>query len=113
MTKEKEQEEETTPKDFVDTSYLSSPTRNRKQAVDEQFACFVQMIKKIHESVPLMDVLHVPSYTKYIKEIINNKRPLKSKEVIKLIEECSTALLDFPEKKKDPRCPTISCSIGI
>ena len=29
------------------------------------------------------------------------------------MEECSTVVLDFPEKKKDPRCPTISCSIGI
>ena len=71
--KEKEQDEETAPKDFIDTNYLSFPTRNHKQAVDEQFARFVEMIKKIHVSVPLMDVLHVPSYAKYIKDIINNK----------------------------------------
>jgi len=64
-------------------------------------------------SVPLMDVLHVPSYAKYIKDIINNKRPLPSMEVIKLTEECSTAILNrLPEKKKDPRCPTIKFSIG-
>ena len=73
--KEKELEEETAPKDFVDTNYLPFPTRNRKQAMDKQFTHFVEMIKKIHVSVPLMDVLHVPSYTKYIKDIINNKRP--------------------------------------
>jgi hypothetical protein len=46
--------------------------------MDEQFACFVEMIEKIHVSVPLMDILHVPSYAKYIKDIINNKRPLPS-----------------------------------
>jgi hypothetical protein len=40
------------------------------------------MIEKIDVSVPLMDVLHVPSYTKYIKDIINNKRPLPSMEVV-------------------------------
>ena len=34
-------------------------------------------------------------------------------EVVKLTEECSAAILDFSKKKKDPRCPTISCSIGI
>ena len=101
------------PKDFIDTSYLPFPTRNHKQVVDEQFACFVEMIEKIHVSVPLMDVLHIPSYACYIKDIINNKRPLSSMEVIKQTEECSTGILDFPEKKKDPRCPTISCSIGI
>ena len=60
-----------------------------------------------------MDVLHVPSYAKYIKDIIKNKRPLPSMEVIKLIEECSATIVDFPKKKKDPRCPTISCFIRI
>ena len=79
----------------------------------EQFACFVEMIEKIHVSVPLMDILHVPSYAKYIKDIINNKRPLPSTEVVKLTEECSAAILDFPNKNKDPGCPIISCSIGI
>ncbi|XP_066358260.1 uncharacterized protein [Miscanthus floridulus] len=102
--KEKEQEEETTLKDFVNTSYLSFPTRNRKQAMDEQFARFVEMIEKIHVSVPLMDVLHVPSYAKYNKDIINNKRPLPSTEVVKLTEECSATILDFPKKKRDPGC---------
>ena len=34
-------------------------------------------------------------------------------EVVKLTEECSAAILNrLPEKKKDPRCPTITCSIG-
>jgi hypothetical protein len=69
------------------------------------------MIEKIHVSVPLMDVLHVPSYAKYIKDIINNKRPLPSMAVVKLTEECSVAILDYLEKKKDPGCPTISYSI--
>ena len=78
----------------------------------EQFARFVEMIEKIHVSVPLMDVLHVPSDTKYIKDIINNKQPLPSMEVVKLTEECSAAILNrLPEKKKDPGCPTITCSI--
>ena len=71
------------------------------------------MIEKIHVSVPLIDVLHVPSYTKYIKDIINNKRPLPSMKFVKLMEECSAAILDCLLKKKDPGCPTIACSIGI
>ena len=102
-----------TPQDFVDTSYLPFLTRKRKQDMDEQFAHFVEMIEKIHVSVPLMDVLHVPSYTKYIKDIINNKRPLPATEVVKMTEECSAAILNcLPKKKKDPGCPTITCSIG-
>jgi hypothetical protein len=101
-----------TPQDFVDTSYLTFPTRNRKQAVDEQFARFVEMIEKILVSVPLMDILPVPSYAKYIMDIINNKRPLPSTEVVKLMKECSAAILNRLLEKKDPGCPTITCSIG-
>ena len=34
-------------------------------------------------------------------------------EVVKLTKECSVAILNYlPEKKKDPGCPTITCSIG-
>ena len=73
-----------TLKDFVNTTYLPFPTRNCRQAMDEQFAHFVEMIEKIHVSIPLMDVLHVPSYAKYIKDIINNKQPIPSTEVVKL-----------------------------
>jgi hypothetical protein len=71
------------------------------------------MVEKVHVSVLLMDILHVPSYTKYIKDIIDNKRPLPSTELVKLTEECSAAILNqLPKKKKEPGCPTITCSIG-
>ena len=34
-------------------------------------------------------------------------------EVVKLTEECSATILNQPpEKKEDPGCPTITCSIG-
>ena len=71
--KDQGEDEEMVPQDFTNTSYLLFPTRKRKQAMDEQFAHFVEMIEKILVSIPLMDVLHVPSYEKYIKDIINNK----------------------------------------
>src|SRR6185437_9291942 len=81
--------------------------------MDEQFARFVEMIQKIHVNVPLLDVMHVPTYARYIKDIINNKRPLPTMEVVKLIEERSVAILNQPPKKKEnPGCPMINCSIG-
>jgi hypothetical protein len=73
---------------------LPFPTRKRKRALDEQFARFVEMIEKIHVSILLMYILYVPSYAKYIKDIIFNKRPLPSIEVVKLAEECSAAILN-------------------
>jgi len=61
----------------------------------------------------LLDAMQVPTYAKYPRDILNNKTPLPKTEVIKLTEECSEVILNkFPEKKKDPGCPTIDCSIG-
>ena len=49
----------------------------------------------------------------YLGDILNNKRPLSTTEVIKLTEECSAAILNISlVKKKDPGCTTIDCSIG-
>ena len=60
----------------------------------------------------MLDVIQVPTYVNYLLDILNNKRPLPSTEVIKLMEECSAAILNTsPIKKKDLGCPTIDCSI--
>ncbi|KAJ1268578.1 hypothetical protein BS78_07G146000 [Paspalum vaginatum] len=55
----------------------------------------------------------VPTYAKYLKDILNNKKPLPSAKIVHMTEECSAAILNQPpQKKKDPRSPTIPCSIG-
>ena len=57
--------------------------------------------------------MQVPTYAKYIKDILGNKRALPTTEVVQLTEECGTAILNpLLVKKKDPGCPTITCSIG-
>jgi hypothetical protein len=76
--------------------------------VDEQFGKFVEVIQKLNVNIPFLKTMQVPTYAKYLKDILNNKRPLPTMDMVKLTEECSTAIL----KKKDPGCPTISCSIG-
>ncbi|XP_066166978.1 uncharacterized protein [Oryza sativa Japonica Group] len=81
--------------------------------MDEQFARFVEVIQKIHINVPLLDAMQVPTYARYLKDILNNKRSLPTTEVVKLTKQCSNLILHkLPEKKKDSRCPTITCSIG-
>jgi hypothetical protein len=112
-------EEEVTPQeqelnqDFYDTTLLPFPRRKRKAKIDEQFGKFVEVIQKLYINILLLDAMQVPTYANYIQGILNNKRPLPTTEVIKLTEECSAAILNkSPKKKKDPRCPTIDCSIG-
>ena len=80
---------------------------------NEQFGKFVDVIRKLYVNIPLLDAMQVPTYAKYIKVILGNKRSLPTTEVVQLTEECSAAILDpLLEKKKDPGCPTIPCSIG-
>jgi hypothetical protein len=80
--------------------------------MDEQFGKFMEVIQKLYINTPLLDAIQVPTYAKYLRDILNNKRPLSSTEMIKLREECSAAILNTsPVKKKDPGCLTIDCSI--
>ena len=98
--------------DFHDTNFLPFPRRNWRVQTDEQFDKFIEVIRKLYINIPLLDAIQVPTYAKYLRDILNNKRPLPSTEVIKLMEECSATILNTsPVKKKDPGCPTIDCLI--
>ena len=52
------------PQEFVDTTLLPFPIRNKKPSVDEQFAHFIEVIQKIHINVPLLDAMQVPTYAR-------------------------------------------------
>jgi hypothetical protein len=60
--------------------------------------------------IPLTDAIKMPPYSKYMKDIVTNKRKIPS-------EEISTLLANYsfdgkvPEKLGDPGIPTIPCSI--
>ena len=55
----------------------------------------------------------MPSYAKFLKEILGNKKKLKGYETVRLNEECSAIIQrKLPRKLKDPRSFTIPCSIG-
>jgi len=100
--------------DFQDTNYLPFPHWNRRpQQVDEQFGKFMEVLQKLYIIIPLLDAIQVPTHAKYIRDILNKKRPLPSTEVIKLTKECSVAILNkLPRKKKDLGSPTNECTIG-
>jgi hypothetical protein len=98
----------TAPQKYVDTTLLPFPQRIKKPTVDEQFGKFVEVIKKLNVNIPFLEAMQVSTYAKYLKDILNNKRPLPTTDMVKVTEECSAAIL----KKKDPGCPTVSCSIG-
>ena len=69
---EKKDDEELGPQeqelqqDFHDTTLLPFPRRNQKPKMDEQFGKFVEVIQKLYINIPLLDAMHVPTYTKYL-----------------------------------------------
>jgi hypothetical protein len=62
-----------TMQDFHDSNILPFPRRKRKAKADEQFSKFVEVIQKLYINVPLLDALQVPTYARYIRDILNNK----------------------------------------
>ena len=82
------------PKEFLDTTLLPFSLCQRKAAANNQFGKFVEVIKKLYVNIPLRDDMQVPIYAKYLKDILNNKKPLPTMEVVDLTEECGAAILN-------------------
>ncbi|XP_073051355.1 uncharacterized protein [Primulina eburnea] len=93
---------------------LPYPQRFKKKGLDDQFAKFLEIFKKIHINIPFADALEqIPNYAKFIKDVMSKKRKLQEFETVKLTEECSAILQrKLPQKLKDPRSFTIPCVIG-
>ena len=90
------------------------PQRLKKNKLDKQFTKFMEVFKKLHIKIPFADALEqMPSYVKFMKDILSKKRRLLDFETVNLIKECSAILQrKFPHKLKDPGRFTIPCTIG-
>ena len=112
-------EEETEAKDRPTTTEptipIPYPQRLKKNKLDKQFTKFMEVFKKLHINIPFADALEqMPSYVKFMKDIMSNKRRLSDFETVNLTKECSIILKrKLPQKLKDPGSFTIPCTIGI
>ncbi|XP_022884032.1 uncharacterized protein LOC111400812 [Olea europaea var. sylvestris] len=86
------------------------PQRLQRKKLDNQFAKFVEIFKKLHINIPFADAIaQMPSYAKFLKEILSNKRKLEEHETVCLNEECSAILLrKLPPKLKDPGSASVN-----
>ena len=86
----------------------------KKNNLDKQFSKFLDVFKKLHINIPFAEALErMPSYMKFMKEILSKKRKLEDYETVALTEECSTILQKkLPPKLKDPGSLNIPCKIG-
>ena len=85
-----------------------------KIKIDEQFSKFLEVFKKLQINIPFVDALEkMPSYHKFMKEILSKKRSLANFETVALTEECSAIIQKkLPQKLNDPGSFNIPCVIG-
>lgn len=90
------------------------PQRLRKSNLNKQFTKFLEIFKKLHINIPFAEALEqMPSYVKFIKDILSKKRKIGDYETVALTEECSAILQKkFPPKLKDLGRFTIPCTIN-
>ncbi|XP_019177611.1 PREDICTED: uncharacterized protein LOC109172843 [Ipomoea nil] len=126
VEKESDKEEEQVPKEnSSDQNLISStvkpyvplipyPQRLQKRNRDNNFKRFLEVFKKLQINIPFAETLaNMPSYAKYIKEIVSNKKKLEELATVHLNEECSAILQSkLPPKLMDPGSFSIPCTIG-
>ena len=67
------------------TPPLPFPQRFRKTKLDEQFAKFMNMFKKLEINIPFVNALaQMPNYVKFMKEIMSNKKMLEVYGIVNL-----------------------------
>jgi hypothetical protein len=73
------------------------------------------VFKQVQINIPFSDAIQqVPSYAKFLKDLITVKRKTNVPKKAFLTKQVSSILqCKLPLKHKDPRCPTITCMIGV
>jgi hypothetical protein len=74
-----------------------------------------EVFKQVQINIPFLDAIQqMPSYAKFLKDLITVKRKMKvSKKAFMTEQIISILQCKLPIKYKDPSCPTITCMIGI
>ncbi|XP_045827939.1 uncharacterized protein LOC123919930 [Trifolium pratense] len=79
-----------------------------------QFKKFVELLQKLNITIPFTEAItQMPSYAKFLKDILTNKKKIEEEETVMLTAECSSILQNnMPPKLKDPGSFSIPCVIG-
>ncbi len=89
---------------------MSFHDKKHKLKEDEHYNKFCEWMKHLFLQIPLTYAIKLAPYSKYMKDIVSNKRKIPN-------EEISTLLANYSfngkvsKKLGDPGIPTIPCSI--
>ena len=86
------------------------PPKPSKKKDDEDFERFVEILRPVFLHTRLTDILKMPPYAKYMKDIIRNKRKIPEAEISTMLANY-TFKGGIPKKLGDPGVPTIPRSI--
>ncbi|XP_027103150.2 uncharacterized protein [Coffea arabica] len=102
------------PPPQLNSNVIPFPHRLKKDGQDREFEKFFKMFKQLHINIPFIDAItQIPSYARFLKDIMSRKRKIVDNEMITLTEECSALIKNkLPPKLKDPRSFSIPCTIG-
>jgi hypothetical protein len=117
-TNEKDAEPSTATAEIPPRSFVpKAPNLNRLLAPKKggKFEDILEVFKQVQINIPFLDVIQqVPSYAKFLKDLITVKRKTNVPRKVCLTEQVISILqCRLPIKYKDPGCPTISCTIGV
>ncbi|XP_058762054.1 uncharacterized protein LOC131635455 [Vicia villosa] len=75
-----------------------------KSKTEGQFKKFMELLKQLNITIPFTEAItQMPSYAKFLKEILSNKKKLKDNETVMLTAERSAIIQkNMPHKLKDP-----------
>ena len=93
---------------------LPFPARVAKKKQDQQFSKFLDVVRNLQVTVPFTElVTQVPSYAKFLKDMLTKKREFNAVETVAFTEQCSAIIQNkSPPKLKDPGSFSIQCDIG-
>jgi hypothetical protein len=86
------------------------PGKKHKSKEEEHYNRFCEWMRPSFLQIPLTDAIRMPPYSKYMKDIVTNKRKIPNEEISTLLANYSFGG-KVPEKLGDPGIPTIPCSI--
>ncbi|XP_050884571.1 uncharacterized protein LOC127087675 [Lathyrus oleraceus] len=86
------------------------PQRLKQTKLHNQYKKFVKVTEKLNVEIPFTEAItQIPSYAKFLKDILTNKRRLDDHKPL----ECNSITENkLAKKEKDPRSLSIPCVLG-
>src|SRR3954466_5447147 len=86
------------------------PGKSIKSKEEEHYNKFCEWIKPLFLQIPLIYAIKLPPYSKYMKDIVSNKRKFPNEAIYTMLSNYSFSG-KIPKKLGDPGIPIIPCSI--